>query len=79
MHTVGTWVFLVGLALGSACAAPQKRATYIVAVPGKGVVICRLEHRLGSSIEYRVCRPPGQRREQHEALVVDAGRRRGRI
>jgi len=68
-----------GASLSVACAPPLKRATYIVAVPGKPVMICRLEPRTGSHNEHRVCRPPNQLREQRADLVLNSNRRRGSI
>lgn len=77
----GVWISILaaGLSLGAACAAPPKKATYVISVPGKGVMICRMEPRLGSHIEHRVCRPPKHRQELREDLILSANRRRGNI
>lgn len=79
MRGVWLWIFAAGLALSAAYTAPPKRAVYIVSVPGKGVLICRMESRIGSHLEHRVCRPPNQRREQRDDLILSANRRRGNI
>lgn len=73
------WIIGAGLALSAACAAPPKKAIYIVTVPGKGVMICRMEPRIGSHLEHRVCRPPNQRRQLREDMLLAADRRRGNI
>lgn len=61
------------------CAAPRKRATYVIAVPGQGVMICRQERRIGSHLEHTVCRPPKQREQQRQDTLNDAARRRGSL
>lgn len=77
----GVWLSILaaGLSLSFGCAAPAKRAIYVVSVPGKGVMICRMEPRIGSHVEHRVCRPPNQRNQQREDLILAANRRRGNI